>query len=77
MDDAQDVAEEQFAPGVALLAHGLIGHIGIECGAGNRLAIFEQALDRADGNVSKTARLLNLQRTTLIEKIDKYRLRSA
>tara|TARA_A100000164_G_C21819891_1_gene729819 strand:- start:43 stop:1149 length:1107 start_codon:yes stop_codon:yes gene_type:complete len=37
----------------------------------------EQALDRSNGNVSKTARLLNLQRTTLIEKIDKYRLRSA
>ncbi|MCX7209463.1 MAG: sigma-54 dependent transcriptional regulator [Burkholderiales bacterium] len=37
----------------------------------------EQALERADGNVSKTARMLNLQRTTLIEKIDKYRLRSA
>ena len=40
-------------------------------------AFIEQALDRAEGNVSKTARLLNLQRTTLIEKIDKYRLRSA
>ncbi len=40
-------------------------------------AYIEQALDRAQGNVSKTARLLNLQRTTLIEKIDKYRLRSA
>jgi sigma-54 specific flagellar transcriptional regulator A len=39
-------------------------------------AYIEQALDRAAGNVSKTARLLNLQRTTLIEKIDKYRLRS-
>lgn len=40
-------------------------------------AFIEQALDRSEGNVSKTARLLNLQRTTLIEKIDKYRLRSA
>lgn len=40
-------------------------------------AFIEQALSRADGNVSKTARMLNLQRTTLIEKIDKYRLRSA
>jgi len=39
-------------------------------------AFIEQALDRAEGNVSKTARMLNLQRTTLIEKIDKYRLRS-
>ena len=34
-----------------------------------------QALNRTDGNVSQTARLLNLQRTTLIEKINKYELR--
>jgi sigma-54 specific flagellar transcriptional regulator A len=39
--------------------------------------IIEQALERAQGNVSKTAKLLNLQRTTLIEKINKYELRSA
>jgi sigma-54 specific flagellar transcriptional regulator A len=40
-------------------------------------SIIEQALARAHGNVSKTAKLLNLQRTTLIEKINKYDLRSA
>ena len=40
-------------------------------------SIIEQALARAQGNVSKTAKLLNLQRTTLIEKINKYNLRSA
>jgi DNA-binding NtrC family response regulator len=34
-----------------------------------------QALNRTDGNVSQTARLLNLQRTTLIEKLNKYELR--
>jgi len=34
-----------------------------------------QALNRAQGNVSQTARLLNLQRTTLIVKLDKYELR--
>ena len=34
-----------------------------------------QALQRTDGNVSQTARLLSLQRTTLIEKIQKYSLR--
>ena len=33
-----------------------------------------QALNRTDGNVSQTARLLNLQRTTLIEKLNKYDL---
>ena len=34
-----------------------------------------QALERSEGNVSKTARLLSLQRTTLIEKLNKYDLR--
>ena len=34
-----------------------------------------QALNRTDGNVSQTARLPNLQRTTLIEKLNKYDLR--
>lgn len=39
--------------------------------------MIEQALSRTSGNVSKTARLLQLQRTTLIEKINKYDLRSS
>ena len=34
----------------------------------------KQALDKANGNVSQTARLLGLQRTTLIEKINKHNL---
>ena len=37
--------------------------------------LISQALQRTEGNVSQTARLLNLQRTTLIEKIQKYALR--
>ncbi len=37
--------------------------------------LIRQALVRADGNISQTARLLRLQRTTLIEKINKYDLR--
>jgi sigma-54 specific flagellar transcriptional regulator A len=37
--------------------------------------LISQALSRTDGNVSQTARLLSLQRTTLIEKIHKYDLR--
>ena len=37
--------------------------------------LISQALLRTDGNVSQTARLLSLQRTTLIEKIHKYDLR--
>jgi sigma-54 specific flagellar transcriptional regulator A len=39
--------------------------------------LIEQALNRTQGNVSQTARLLQLQRTTLIEKINKYELRAA
>ena len=37
--------------------------------------LIEQALNRTQGNVSQTAKLLQLQRTTLIEKINKYELR--
>jgi len=37
--------------------------------------LIEQALSRTQGNVSQTAKLLQLQRTTLIEKINKYALR--
>ncbi len=37
--------------------------------------LIEQALSRTQGNVSQTAKLLQLQRTTLIEKINKYDLR--
>jgi len=39
--------------------------------------LIKQALGKAKGNVSQTARLLNLQRTTLIEKINKYGLTEA
>lgn len=38
-------------------------------------SLIRQALLRSDGNISQTARLLRLQRTTLIEKINKYDLR--
>jgi sigma-54 specific flagellar transcriptional regulator A len=39
-------------------------------------SLIEQALTRTQGNVSQTAKLLQLQRTTLIEKINKYDLRN-
>jgi sigma-54 specific flagellar transcriptional regulator A len=38
-------------------------------------SLIEQALTRTQGNVSQTAKLLHLQRTTLIEKINNYDLR--
>jgi sigma-54 specific flagellar transcriptional regulator A len=37
----------------------------------------EQALQRTDWNVSQTARILSLQRTTLFEKINKYGFKRA
>lgn len=40
-------------------------------------SLIRQALERSAGNISQTARLLRLQRTTLIEKINKYDLRIA
>ncbi len=36
----------------------------------------EKALNSSSGNVSKTARLLKIQRTTLIEKINRYGIKS-
>jgi len=42
--------------------------LDIECN------LIRHALSNAGGNVSKTARMLNLQRTTLIEKINKHGL---
>ena len=38
--------------------------------------LIDQALKRSQHNVSQTARLLGLQRTTLIEKINKHGLQS-
>ncbi len=75
-DDASDVEN------IILLAQGTAAPVlppeGISLK--ERLADIErdlilQALNRTDGNVSQTARLLSLQRTTLIEKIQKYALR--
>ncbi len=37
--------------------------------------LISQALSRTNGNVSQTARILDVQRTTLIEKIQKFGLR--
>jgi sigma-54 specific flagellar transcriptional regulator A len=79
---ADSSAEHNHVEDIILLAQGIsvLPPDGVslkERMAQIERAFIEQALDRADGNVSKTARMLNLQRTTLIEKIDKYRLRSA
>ena len=37
--------------------------------------LIERALQESDGNVSRCAKLLRMQRTTLIERIKKYNLK--
>ena len=65
---------------ISMLAQGLPSLPPEGLSLKDRLADIErdlivQALNRTNGNVSQTARLLNLQRTTLIEKLNKYDLR--
>ncbi len=36
--------------------------------------MIRKALEEADGTVAEAARLLNIRRTTLVEKLRKYRL---
>ncbi len=81
MDD-QPEPEDNEIESIIMLAQGMPQLPPEGLSLKDRLAeiersIIEQALERSDGNVSKTAKLLNLQRTTLIEKINKYDLRTA
>ena len=79
-DDAEP--EENDIEGIIMLAQGMPQLPPEGLSLKERMAqiersIIEQALTRNSGNVSRTAKLLNLQRTTLIEKINKYELRPA
>ena len=38
------------------------------------ISLIKEALKESDGNVTKAAKLLTLGRTTLIEKINKYKI---
>jgi sigma-54 specific flagellar transcriptional regulator A len=81
MPDAAE-PEENDIEGIIMLAQGMPQLPPEGLSLKERMAqiersIIEQALSRNSGNVSRTAKLLNLQRTTLIEKINKYELRSA
>ncbi len=38
------------------------------------IGLIRKALEKADGTVAEAARLLNMRRTTLVEKLRKYRL---
>lgn len=77
-----DGAEVCDVEGIIMLAQGMpvLPNEGLslkEHLAGIEKDLILKALERADGNVTQTARLLQLQRTTLIEKINKYELRPA
>ena len=74
------VTEHNDVEDIIMLAQGLpcLPPEGLslkDCLAGIERDLILQALNRSGGNVSQTARLLNLQRTTLIVKLDKYELR--
>jgi sigma-54 specific flagellar transcriptional regulator A len=73
-DVEQSILMAQGGPTVVLPPEGLSlkDHL-----ADMERSLLEQALARAGGNVSQTARLLQLQRTTLIEKLNKYAMRAA
>jgi sigma-54 specific flagellar transcriptional regulator A len=78
--EAGDTNSDNEVENIIMLAQGLAQLPAQGISLKERLADIErdlitQALTRTDGNVSQTARLLNLQRTTLIEKINKYDLR--
>jgi sigma-54 specific flagellar transcriptional regulator A len=75
-----DVLEINPVEDIIMLAQGISCLPEEGLSLKDRLADIErdliiQALARTEGNVSQTARLLNLQRTTLIEKLNKYDLR--
>ena len=73
-DVEQSILMAQGGPTVVLPPEGLSlkDHL-----AETERSLLEQALARSGGNVSQTARLLQLQRTTLIEKLNKYAMRAA
>jgi len=83
MADAQEPAQERnVVEEIVCLAQGMVDlpedGIALKQQLVNiERSLIEQALRRTNGNVSQTARLLQLQRTTLIEKINKYELRVA
>jgi sigma-54 specific flagellar transcriptional regulator A len=75
LSDVEDViAMAQGIPCPILPAEGLSlkEHL-----ADMEKSLLTQALNRTGGNVSQTARMLHLQRTTLIEKLNKYSVRVA
>jgi sigma-54 specific flagellar transcriptional regulator A len=80
-DDAVDGEEESFLSG-----ESIAGYTAVESALQNgginlkdhlsaiEIGLIRQALEKADGTVAEAARLLNMRRTTLVEKLRKYRL---
>jgi sigma-54 dependent transcriptional regulator, flagellar regulatory protein len=79
--DAQEESEASFAP-----CESLDGSPEVESALKNgginlkdhlsaiEIGLIRKALEEADGTVAGAARLLNMRRTTLVEKLRKYRL---
>ncbi len=71
VSDTSDLLDDAEAGGTLLKSGGidLKDHMSaIEIG------LIRKALEEADGTVAGAARLLNIRRTTLVEKLRKYRL---
>jgi sigma-54 specific flagellar transcriptional regulator A len=80
-EDTDEEGEASFAP-----CAGLDGSPAVESALKNgginlkdhlsaiEIGLIRKALEEADGTVAEAARLLNMRRTTLVEKLRKYRL---
>src|SRR5580698_8928585 len=86
-DDAADEAGDDEESEVSLVAcESVDGDAAVESALRNgginlkdhlsaiEIGLIRQALEKADGTVAEAARLLNMRRTTLVEKLRKYRL---
>ena len=86
-DDAADEAGDDEESEISLVAcESVDGDAAVESALRNgginlkdhlsaiEIGLIRQALEKADGTVAEAARLLNMRRTTLVEKLRKYRL---
>jgi sigma-54 specific flagellar transcriptional regulator A len=72
LEALESMNASESAANQALLPHGgidLKDHL-----SNIEIELIRQALEEADGTVAEAARLLNIRRTTLVEKLRKYRL---
>jgi sigma-54 specific flagellar transcriptional regulator A len=77
LGDAPDLADAADFPDPGEAASGELPRGGIDLKdhlSAIEIGLIRQALEEADGTVAGAARLLRMRRTTLVEKLRKYRL---